>query len=91
MASSRCIGSRKFKCRMLLCDTDVPHPSPSHPPRSVCAATHAILSLAVSAYALLHRDLSACEGRAFCFDDMTARMLTVRAEAAFGPCHAAFG
>ncbi|PRW44843.1 prolyl endopeptidase-like isoform A [Chlorella sorokiniana] len=46
---------------------------------AVCAATHAILCLAVSAYVLLRRDLSDCEGRAFCFDDMTARMLTVHA------------
>lgn len=60
----------------------MPCPSalPPTSPRSVCAATHAILSLAVSAYALLRRDLSECEGRAFCFDDMTARMLTVRLE-----------
>lgn len=49
-----------------------------HPCHSVCAASHAIVSLAAALHAVVHRDLSACEGQLFCHDDMSARLMTVR-------------
>lgn len=53
----------------------------------VCAATHAIISLAASAYALVHSNTARCEGREFCHDDMSARLMTAsRASLGNGCC-----